>query len=80
MFRLSIPTLETRARIATVLARGIGVFILLAALLTLVVAVLIPEDRFGLLIGGTVMMFLGVAFMLAKPITVEHLASKIDDL
>jgi hypothetical protein len=39
-----------------------------------------PNDRIGPLVGGLLMSLLGVAFLIAKPITNEHLATGIDDL
>ena len=77
---LKPPSLELRAKIATALCRGIGAVVFLGGILCLVVALLMPHDRIGPLVGGLIMLVLGVAFLTAKPITAEHLAARMDDL
>jgi hypothetical protein len=77
---LKLPSLEVRARIATGILRGLGVFVFLVGLLCLVVALLMPNDRLGPLVGGSLMLVLGIAFLIAKPINAEHLKAGVNDL
>jgi membrane-bound ClpP family serine protease len=51
-----------------------------AGVLIIVAAALMPSDRIVPMIGGTVAIVLGSAFLVAKPITAEHLKSGIADL
>jgi len=62
------------------LCRGIGAVIFLGGVLAIVVCVLQPEDRISLAVAGTLMLLLGVAFFIARPITEEHLSADVKDL
>ena len=67
-------------RIATLFCRGIGWLTVILGSACFVLAWVTPEDRIGPIIGGMVTVLVGVAFLVAKPITAEDLASGIRDL
>lgn len=69
-----------RARIATMLCRGIGCLVLATGILGIVVGFINPHDRIGPFAGGAIAVVLGCAFLVAKPITAEQLSSGISDL
>jgi hypothetical protein len=77
--RVKVPSLEVRARIATLICRGFGWMLILMALLLIGVGAFTPHDRIGPIVGGLAALMFGMAFLVAKPITAEHLASGIGD-
>jgi hypothetical protein len=80
IFVLESPPKSGRARIATMLCRGIGVLVLVTGILCIVVGIISPNDRIGPIVGGAIAVVLGCAFLLAKPNTAEQLASGVADL
>jgi hypothetical protein len=71
---------EGRARIATLICRGFGWLLILTASFLIGAGAMNTRDRIGPMAGGLAALLLGVAFLAAKPITAEHLASGVDDL
>jgi hypothetical protein len=78
--QMKLPTLESRARIATLVLRGFGCGLVLMGALILVVGLLASADRAVPIVGAIVALALGLAFFVAKPITAEHLRSRFLDL
>jgi hypothetical protein len=74
------PTLEARARIATLICHGVGGFFVTCGLLAIAGGILMHNDRLGPIIGGVISTLIGGAFFVAKPITAEHLSSGMDGL
>ena len=78
--RFKVASLEVRARIATLIFRGFGWILILTGILLIIIGVVSPQDRLGPIVGALVSIGFGVAFLVAKPMTAEHLMSGIGDL
>jgi multisubunit Na+/H+ antiporter MnhG subunit len=68
-----LPSLETRARIATGACRAIGWLLLVCGVSFIFLGITGSHDCVGPIVSGVITALFGVAFLVAKPITAEHL-------